>query len=352
MPAAKPPTKINGGKFETVKRLGAGCFGEVYRGIDTQTKKEAAIKFESREAKCAPQLQHETEVVNALRLNVSPPPQGVAECYYFGVEGQFNCMVMEILGLSLEDRVQSCKGKLTTQSTVLIAEQVLQRIEYLHSKCFVHRDIKPENFMFGVGDKVHHVYIIDFGLSKLYWDKPRQQHCQFKQKLSLTGTARYASVNAHKGIEQSRRDDLEAIGHMLFYFLRGALPWSGLDAKTQEEKYRKICEKKEKTPIGDLNTGFPKQFDQYLGYCRNLQFQEKPDYTMLWGLMNACREASWQDHSFQWFVADSSSFPAGSAVALVPRVQYPQPDDRGASKNNSTSKGCFCLCGKSQQNDK
>jgi len=190
--------------------------------------------------------------------------------------------------------------------------------------------------MFGIGDKIHHVYIIDFGLSKLYWT---QQHCQLKQKLSLTGTARYASVNAHKGFEQSRRDDLEAIGHMFFYFLRGALPWSGLDAKTQEEKYRKICEKKEMTPIGDLNTGFPKQFDDYLSYCRNLQFTEKPDYTMLWGLMQQCREGSWQDHSYQWFDGGSEEFQAGSAVALVPRIQYPQPDEK--SKQQTSSKGCF-----------
>jgi len=350
MPSAKPPASINSGKFETVKRLGAGCFGEVFRGTNTTNKSTVAIKFESvkssRDVKTAPQLQHEYGVINELRLNVTPPPQGISECFYYGTEGAFNCLVMEILGCSLEDRVQSCKGKLTSKTSVLIAEQVLQRIEYLHSKCFVHRDIKPENFMFGVGDKVHHVYIIDFGLSKIYWDKQRQSHCQMKQKLSLTGTARYASVNAHKGVEQSRRDDLEAIGHMLFYFLRGSLPWSGLDAKTQEEKYRRICEKKEKTPVADLNTGFPKQFDEYLSYCRNLQFTDKPDYTMLWGLFRACREADWQDHHYQWF-EDGKDFPSSSAVPLNPRAPFQQPDDR--TKQQPGSKGCFCLCGKSNQ---
>merc|ERR1711937_812160 len=96
-------------------------------------------------------------------------------------------------------------------------------------------------------------YIIDFGLSKIYWDASKGAHIPIRHKLNLTGTARYASINAHKGVEQSRRDDLEAIGHMFLYFLRGALPWSGLDAKTQEEKYRKIMEKKEQTPLGDLN---------------------------------------------------------------------------------------------------
>merc|ERR1719262_2184444 len=171
-------------------------------------------------------------------------------------------MVVELLSRSLEDHLHGCKGRrFTAPTAVLVAEQVLKRIEYLHSKGIVHRDIKPENFMFGVRDKIHHLYLIDFGLSKKYYD---QKHVQIRTKLSLTGTARYASINAHKGIEQSRRDDLEAIGHMFLYFLRGALPWSGLDAKTQEEKYRKIMEKKEQTPIEDLCKGFPDAFKKYL----------------------------------------------------------------------------------------
>jgi serine/threonine protein kinase len=245
-------------------------------------------------------------------------------------------MVMEILGKSLEDNVQACKGKLKVQSTVLIAEQVLQRIEFLHSKGFVHRDIKPENFMFGVHDKIHHVYIIDFGLSKMYWDKTREAHCQMKQKLSLTGTARYASINAHKGIEQSRRDDLEAIGHMFLYFLRGALPWSGLDAKTQEEKYRKICEKKESTKLPDLCDGFPNQFEQYLSYARNLGFTERPDYKMLYQLLKDCRAEKCpnaKDHHYEWF---EKKEPAGQLAPIVTIPDLLQPDDKQAKEKGNT----------------
>lgn len=333
----KPPQKIDSGKYETVKRLGAGCFGEVYRGVRVEDKVEVAMKFESKSGKSAPQLEHEVEVVSILRPPGSPAPQGVAECFYFGVEGPFNCMVMEILGKSLEDNVQKCKGKLKVQTTVLIAEQVIQRIEFLHSKGLVHRDIKPENFMFGVGNKIHHVYIIDFGLSKMYWDKTREAHCQMKQKLSLTGTARYASINAHKGVEQSRRDDLEAIGHMFLYFLRGALPWSGLDAKTQEEKYRKICEKKEQTKLSDLCQGLPNEFAQHLEYARNLGFTEKPDYKMLWELMRKCREPGVQDHQYEWF---SDKDPPGNLVDLVKRADQQQPDDRELKKGG---KGCCTI---------
>lgn len=344
----KPPTKINDGEFEVVKRLGAGCFGEVWRGKKVSTQEEVAVKFEYRESKSAPQLFREVEVIKSLRENATP--QGVVECLYFGKEDKFNCMVMEILGKSLEDHVQTCGGKLTAKTTTLIAEQVLQRIEYFHSKKIVHRDIKPENFMFGIKNRVHHVYIIDFGLSKLYWDGTRNSHAVQKSGLSLTGTARYASINAHKGVEQSRRDDLEAIGHMFLYFLRGALPWSGLDAKTQEEKYKKICEKKESTQLPDLCKGFPDAFQNYLAYCRGLSFGDKPDYDKMYTLIRGSRQPGWEDHHYQWFEnKDMKQYEP--LVQVIPRVAQPQPDDKGkdqkARKSNGpgeVSKGCCVIC--------
>lgn len=324
----KPPSKVNEGEFEVVKRLGAGCFGEVWRGKNTKSGTEVAIKFEFRESKSAPQLFREADVIKTLREGGAP--QGVCESFYFGKEGSFNCLVMEILGKSLEDQVQAQGGKLTAKTTGLIAEQVLQRIEYFHSRMLVHRDIKPENFMFGIKGKVHHVYIIDFGLSKLYWDTSQNSHASEKNGLSLTGTARYASINAHKGLEQSRRDDLEAIGHMFLYFLRGALPWSGLDAKTQEEKYRKICEKKEQTPLPDLCKDFPKAFEEYLGYSRNLGFAEKPDYTKLYDMLRSTRPPGTEDHHYQWFEG-KNVLDASTLVKLDPRVSQTQPTPKGGA---------------------
>merc|ERR1712190_535452 len=147
--------------------------------------------------------------------------------------------------------------------------------------------------------------MIDFGLSKKYYD---MQHVQIREKLSLTGTARYASINAHKGIEQSRRDDLEAIGHMLMYFLRGSLPWSGLDARTAEEKYKKIQQKKEQFPLKELCQGFPDAFEKYLVRTRGLEFQQRPDYDGLRKLFQDVRDENgpWADHEFQWFESMSS----------------------------------------------
>merc|ERR1712137_961976 len=188
--------------------------------------------------------------------------QGFSPCHVFCVEGAYHCLVMEMLGQNLEQLKEKTRHQMfSVRTTTLAAVQILARIEYLHSKGIVHRDIKPENFAMGLGPKAHHIYLIDFGLSKKYWiDK----HMIGTKRTSLTGTARYASINAHKGCEQGRRDDLEAIANLFIYFLRGALPWSGLDAKTQEEKYRKICEKKEQVKLSDLCQGFPKQFEEYL----------------------------------------------------------------------------------------
>eukprot|EP00439_Symbiodinium_sp_Y106_P022327 s3934_g2.t1 len=252
---AKPPSTVANGRYQIEKKLGAGCFGEASACSGT-------AKWDS--SGHALQLEHEQAV---LKLMAQPRrPQGFAELFWCGQEQRFMCL----------DRLQGLGGqgnppRFNPQTAVLVADQVLRRIEYLHSKGIVHRDIKPENFMFGIKSRVHHLYLIDFGLSKKYFD---QKHVALRTQLSLTGTARYASINAHKGVEQSRRDDLEAIGHMLMYFLRGSLPWSGLDAKTQEEKYRKIREKKELTPLDELCAGFPPAFKIYLQTARSLEFKE------------------------------------------------------------------------------
>lgn len=329
----KPPAKLVAGRYEINSRLGAGCFGEVWRGHDATTNQTVAVKFEDKSSKSL-QLDLEVEI---LQLLARPKPQeGFAEIYHSGQEGRFRCLVMERLGSSLEDHLQaSASGRIVVPSVLLIAEQVLRRIEFLHSKGIVHRDIKPENFMFGLKEKIHHLYMIDFGLCKRYYG---DRHALMKKKLSLTGTARYASINAHKGVEQSRRDDLEAIGHMLMYFLRGSLPWSGLSAKTQAEKYKKIQEKKESTPLQELCQGFPDAFQTYLKTVRNLEFSARPDYHALRKLLRDEREQRGpaEDHGFAWLAGKD----LGQLVPLKPWEGVKQPDDRPQTKRWS-----FCPCG-------
>jgi len=146
--------------------------------------------------------------------------------------------------------------------------------------------------------------MIDFGLSKRYRDPKNGEHIPYRDGKSLTGTARYASVNTHIGIEQSRRDDLESVGYILLYFLKGALPWQGLAGKNKNEKYDRIKEMKIQTTISEVTRGAPEEFTKYLQYCRNMQFEEKPDYNYLRQLFkNIMAKHSFEhDQEYDWIL--------------------------------------------------
>ena len=156
-------------------------------------------------------------------------------------------------------------------------------MQTIHEKNLIYRDIKPDNFSIGrPGTKAANViHVVDFGMAKQYRDPKSKQHIPYRERKSLSGTARYMSINTHLGREQSRRDDLEALGHVFMYFLRGGLPWQGLKAATNKQKYEKIGEKKQTTHIKDLCEGFPEEFNKYLTYVRNLGFEDTPDYDYL-----------------------------------------------------------------------
>ena len=282
---------ILNGVYRIIKMVGCGAFGEIHLAYDVNMKALRAIKFEMANHK-NPQLKHEYSVLEQLNKHDSQPNNivgsdtftGVPKVYYFDrLEHKYNFMVMEFLGPSLGDLFQLKERNFGMETVLMLTIQILTRIEYIHEKGFLHRDIKPENFVIGLNDKSNLVYLIDYGLSKRYKDKNSGQHIPYRENKQLVGTVRYASINAHLGIEQSRRDDLEGIGYVLVYFYLGRLPWQN---KTDKGKplTQKITEKKLTTPPELLCKKMPREFSYYFHYCKNLKFEDRPDYNSLKGM--------------------------------------------------------------------
>ena len=313
-------------KYRLQKKIGSGSFGDIYLAVNINSGEEVAVKLESQKAK-HPQLLYESKVYRILSGGV-----GIPHIRWFGhypsggfgahgtldrlerIEKDYNVLVMDLLGPSLEDLFNFCSRKFKLKTTLMLADQMIARVEYVHNKNFIHRDIKPDNFLMGIGKDCNKVFVVDFGLAKKYRDSRSKVHIPYREDKNLTGTARYASVNAHLGIEQSRRDDVESLGYVFMYFLRGQLPWQGLKAATKKQKYEKISEKKMSTPVETLCKGFPGEFGMYLNYCKGLRFDEAPDYMYLRQLFRILnRTVNQQDKAYD-FVFDWTILKQKAAI--------------------------------------
>ena len=282
--------------FKSTDRLGGGSFGQIYKGINLKTKEEVAIKIESKNIE-TPQLIHESKILKALNDN-----DGFPKVYLVTPLDDVLIMVMELLGENLQKLLMnSPHKKFTLKTTLMLAIQILSRIKTLHENNYIHRDIKPENFTIGLKKYKNTIYMIDYGLTRKFCNS-RKNHIPYKEGKHLTGTALYASIYTHKGIEQSRRDDLESLGYMMIYFCKGELPWMNVKGKTKEIKYKKIMEKKLEMKPDILCQGLPDEFNQYFKYVRELQFTEEPKYDFLLGLFNSAMKKNniKNDFKFDW----------------------------------------------------
>lgn len=287
------------GRFQIGARLGAGVFGEVYEGVDVESGGKVAIKIEAAGAK--PSLLERESKWYVLANGGF----GIGKYYWSGVESDQNVMVMELLGVSLGDLVRGNGGKLPLKTVLLLGDQIIGRLEFLHGHGILHRDIKPDNFVMGLENTAHVLHVIDLGLAKLYRNRTTRAHAPWKDGKALTGNARYASLNVHDGIESSRRDDIEMASYLLVSLTRGSLPWQGIPGiqdMSKEERYKAVAEKKRQATMEEICSGCPPEFAEILRYARNLEFEERPDYNYIRRLIMDVlyREGYKYDWQYQW----------------------------------------------------
>lgn len=282
-------------QYQCVKKLGEGSFGLIYKAIalpqqqhqqqqepEEQRREQVssastavssrkyAIKFESR-SKRHPHLEKEYTFMKSL---TSPR---IPKVYNYATTPEYNILIMELLGKSLEDLIELYEA-FSTRTVCILLIQMLDTLKYIHDNHIVHRDIKPENFVMGRKSTAKNVYLIDFGLSRLYRSEETKQHFPLIKKKKPCGTARYASINTLNCYEQSRRDDLESLAYVSVYLMKGALPWQGTRGKTKEEKYRKIMEMKRSVSEEELCEGMCGELKEFMRYVRNLGYEEEPQY--------------------------------------------------------------------------
>ncbi|EDW39772.1 GL15879 [Drosophila persimilis] len=267
-------SRLVGGKYRAIERIGGGAFGEVYSGICVEDNTEVAIKIEPHDSK-SQQLANEAKVCQKLGDS-----RGFPTFFYYGSEQNFKVMVVELLGPSLYDLYLKCSRHFSLKTILMLASQMMARLEAIHAIGYIHRDVKPENFLMGRGDKCNKVFLIDFGMSHPYRDFATNKHINYSPTCSIFGTLRFLSVRAQNGNEQSRRDDLESLMYCLIYFYKG-LPWIGLSAASDKQKTEMVAEMKRSTKIDDLCGGFPPMIAMLMKYIRNLRFEDEPDYVYM-----------------------------------------------------------------------
>ena len=323
-----------GGKYRISKKIGDGSFNEIYQGYDIFDNSEIAVKLEHNSIKY-PQLLFESRLLKSI------PGLGIPKVYRAGVSGEYNIMVFELLGSNLEELFQNCEKQFSLKTVLMIVIQILDRIRHLHIHNYIHRDIKPQNFLIGKGENEHIIYLIDFGLAKRYREEYTNFHIPLRQNIKLTGTLRYASCNGINKKELSRRDDMESIGYLFIYLLKGSLPWQGLKIKQKSEKFSKIREIKMTIGSDKLCEGLPDEFREYIDLVKNLEFEEEPDYDRYTNIFNELfkKKEYTKDYLYDWVGEKKNNLKIFKETSMfrVDEISKIEENDNSNDKNKNAA---------------
>ena len=261
-------------KYEIKKLISKGSFGKVYEVINNITGDKYVAKIEDK-SKNQDTLIHEARILHHLNSC-----KNISKVIWYGNDSDKNYLVMNNLGKTLTHMYKKY-GTFSLKQINILTLHALKILEDIHNKGVLHRDIKPENFLI---DKKNNLYIIDFGLSKIYIKN--NEHYPYCENKSFVGTTRYASINVHNNIAYSRRDDLESLFYVMLYLYLGKLPWQGLNISNKQEQKKAICKIKEKIKMLEIWNNIPNEYRIFYTNIKGLKFDEKPNYKILKSLIN------------------------------------------------------------------
>ena len=326
------------------RKIGSGSFGVVLYGKHKNKSMEVAVKIINSDTSSETINKEICFTKKLEKIN------GFPKIYYTCIWDKKNVIVESLLGPSIDKLFKYCGRVFPLKTVCLIGIEMVKRLESMHEKGILHRDLKPNNFTWGNYNSsynninnynstnnnnykldINTIYLIDFGLSCSYWENSYStKHYKLKNGLNFVGTLRYASLNSHKGIRQSRRDDLESMLYILIYFLKGKLPWQDIKAKQKEERHKLIFQIKSKVTIESLCKDIPEEFAELLKYVKSLQFDEKPYYGKFYAyfhnLISKLKNGPMQENNFSFIwekmlVDNMNKYNENNDVGLIQEAE-------------------------------
>jgi len=281
-------------RFVLELKVGQGSFGKVFVAWDRLENRKVALKIDQPKGGKRSAFDREIAIMKVVTKCKNVPTLFYCGCVnshkeagkeIYGDDNYLDLqyMIMDLQGLSLSILKKNYLTLFSLKTVLMLGIVLVKILRQVHELGVLHRDIKPANFVVSRGSQGRNINILDFGLSVMY-RRSDGSHVEYRESCRRCGTARYSSINTHKRVRQSRRDDLEAAGYVLLLFLRD-LPWKQKKGEPPEKKWKRILEEKMRwTPAelcSKLEPSVGAMFCDYFDYCRELQYSARPNYSKL-----------------------------------------------------------------------